>query len=106
MIGQRRHRLTLQSATQTQHGVTREPVLTWAADGVLWASVSQQGGDERTEAARVEANATHVIECRYTTMAVTPQKRFLWGSRVFSIRRVVNVDERDRTLIVLAEEAV
>jgi SPP1 family predicted phage head-tail adaptor len=80
-------------------------VLSWADVKTLWASVTPLTGRENMQGERPTAAATHRIVTRHDT-AITPEKRFLFGARVFNIRHVRSYAEQGRFMEILAEEGV
>ena len=102
--GKLRHRLTVQTVTgaQDRYG---EPSDTWADTRVVWAQVTPLTGDELIVARQVTPEVTHDIRMRYG-VTVTPANRLLWGTRVFGILAVLNIEERNRELQLLCKELV
>lgn len=99
-----RHRVTLQQPSETPDGaggVTR----TWQDVATLWAEIEALSANESVEAARLVSGITHRITLRYRS-GVTAQMRVSFDGRVFNIRSVTNLLERDIILEVLAEEGV
>ncbi len=102
--GQLRHRVKLQSATETQDSYGAI-VQTWADVATVWASIEARTGRETFTAAQVYATADHIITIRYRS-GVTAKMRIVYGSRVFDIQGAVDPDGRKRTLMIYAKEAV
>ena len=97
-----KHRVSLQSLSQvsdSQGGFTE----TWATDAELWAAIDPIKGYERYQAQQVQTPVTHKITIRYRS-DVTTKKRFLYGSRVFAIKEVLNENEDNRYLLIRALE--
>ncbi len=87
-----RHRVDIQSLTETtddQGGFTKA----WATDATVWAEIVPMKGYERFQAQQTQTPLTHKVTMRYRT-GVTTAHRLLYGSRVFGIKEVINVDER------------
>lgn len=109
MIGDLRHRITIQSVTNTQDLESGEIHQTWATFAERWASVvpaetlSQR--HEYWEAAQEQVKLTHVVTIRYTA-GVTAAMRVLFGSRVLDIQTVVDLGERNKTMELLCTEQV
>ncbi len=102
VIGRMRQRMTLQQAVRSPDGGGGATV-TWNAVADVWAALSPLGGDERVEADALQGRASHEIWIRYRADA-GPHMRFLYGTRVFDIRSVADVDEAHRFQRCLAEE--
>ncbi len=102
--GRLRHHVEVQQATETQDeygGMT----LVWETIEQRTASIRPMGGRELFEAQQVVATASHEVRMRYTS-TITPQLRLLFGTRIFEIGQVINVDERNRELVLLCTEKV
>jgi SPP1 family predicted phage head-tail adaptor len=107
LIGERRDRVTLQSATVSQdaHG---EPIPTWgnlATNPTVWASVQSKAAGERfiSGGEQVQAAITHTVVLRYRT-DVTVQMRVIFGSRTLYIENVIDPDGRRRDLVLMCRE--
>jgi SPP1 family predicted phage head-tail adaptor len=101
--GQLRHRVTLQSPTESQTGYG-EPTLTWSTVSDIFASVEPLSGRERWNAQQFQSEATHQVRMRYRS-GVTSKMRIVWGSRTFHFMEPPrNTEERNVELIVLAKE--
>lgn len=102
MIGELRHRLTLQQPVRTADGGGGAGVV-WADLADLWGSVEPLSGRETPAAERAQATVSHRIRLRYRT-DVAPAMRFRLGARLFNIRSVIDEGERRRWLVCLCEE--
>ena len=69
----------------------------------MWANVEPMSGREVVHAQQQQQNLTHRITTRYRT-DITTDSRLLWGSRIFNVRSVMTVSERDRYTVIKAEE--
>lgn len=66
---------------------------TWTPDPIArGASIRQLNGREQAEAQQMNAMATHEIKLRYYN-GLTPQHRLKWGTRIFNVVSVNNVEE-------------
>ena len=102
MIGELRHRLTLQQPVRTADGGGGADVA-WTDVADLWASVEPLSGRETLAAERAQAIVSHRIRLRYRT-GVASEMRFKLGTRLFNIRSVIDEGERRRWLVCLCEE--
>jgi SPP1 family predicted phage head-tail adaptor len=103
-IGLFRQRLYLQqenNVADTGGGA----VLGWTTLKVVWAEVEPLQGRENGQAGKLTGSATHRIRMRYDS-SITSAMRFVWGARVFNIRSMRNMIERNRMLEIIAEEGV
>lgn len=103
-IGTYRQRLYVQqeNAVADTGGGT---VMGWTTINTVWASVEPVNGSEPVKAEKLSGTITHRIHMRYDG-TITTAMRFLLGSRVFNIRSIKNINERNRVLEIMAEEGV
>jgi SPP1 family predicted phage head-tail adaptor len=99
-----RQRLTLQQESRVADGGGGAD-LNWVDEKVLWAALKPLSGRETVQGEKLTVAATHRIVLRHDP-AVTAEKRFLFGARIFNIRHVRSLDERGRFMEALAEEGV
>jgi len=95
-------RVELQAVTQTpdgQGGFTEA----WVTAATLWAAIDPVKGYERYQAHQVQTPVSHKVTIRYRS-GVTTKKRFLFGSRVFEIKEVLNQNEANEFLVIRALE--
>jgi len=97
-------RVTFQEAVDTPDeagGSTRN----WQDLMTRWAEVMPQRGTERLIDGRVQADATHRIVTRFDSN-ITTALRIIYAGRVFNIRSVTNVAEKNVLMEIAAEEGV
>ena len=105
-VGGMRHRLELQQELRTPDGGGGY-TLDWSTVATVWGELRPVGGRERLEAMRLQGEVTHRIAIRYRAgLALDSQWRLKLGARVFNVRAVVNVGERDRFFELLCHEGV
>lgn len=105
-IGQLREQIALQQNTPTvdAHG---QPIASWATTATVYARLDPLSGREFIEGARRDADITHRITIRYRAdITPTTAWRILYGTRVFDIEAVLNLDERDRVWQIMAREVL
>ena len=102
--GRLRHRITIQSATESQD-TYGEPIKTWSTFLTTWASVEPIKGKEFWESQQVNAQVTHKIIMRHRD-GLNPKMRVSWDDRTFEIKAIMNEFERDRKLTLMVTEAV
>ena len=98
--GQLRHLVTVQSrsATPDTYG---EPAQTWSnLHANQPASIEPLSGRELINAQAVQSDVTHRLRMRYVA-GVETKHRVIFGTRVFDIRAVRNIDERNIELGML-----
>jgi SPP1 family predicted phage head-tail adaptor len=103
-IGQLRHRITIQRATETS-AEDASVVQTWSTFANLYAEIVPLNGSESYVAQGINASVVYRITTRYIA-GVVPKMRILWGDRVFEIAGVRNIDSRGRWLVMNCEESV
>jgi SPP1 family predicted phage head-tail adaptor len=99
-----RHRITFQEFIETtnENGF---PVQEWIDVKTAWAMIKTLQGREYYEAATTqnENNVRFVI--RYTT-GINPDMRINYKERTFEILSVINDDELNKTLTIIAKEVM
>ncbi|WP_067924869.1 phage head closure protein [Alicyclobacillus shizuokensis] len=101
-----RHRITIQQQVTVtdDEGFT---TTTWQDVATVWAAVEPMNARWRVfyEAAAVNAERDTLIRIRYRP-GVTQDMRVVYGQRVFSIRLVVDPEERHREIQLMCREVV
>jgi SPP1 family predicted phage head-tail adaptor len=104
--GDLRHRITLQQKTKIpdgQGGYTES----WADFVTVWAAIETPTGQwnwkREAEAGQLQSDLEYRIRIRFQSN-VTPEFRVKYGSRIFSIKSVVDVNERHQELILFCSE--
>lgn len=101
--GQLRHRGTIQSEQRTEDGYGGFNPPTWADVCTDWMSIEPLSGQEAVAARQLQDTVTHKIAMRYRS-GITPAMRVKFGSRLFNIREVRNLDERNVRIEMRCEE--
>lgn len=106
LAGKLRHRVTIKKPTRSARdafgGVGDGEVLVASR----WARVSPLRGDERTSAEQSTQVTTHRIKLRYSSELAGANSSWWieYDSRRFDFVSVINVDERNADLEILARE--
>ena len=104
--GKLRHRLTIQTKTQTGDGYG-EGSAALATLATVWGSIEPVRGTEFLNAQQVNAEVSHQIVLRYRSdLTVTPENQISYSGRTFEIQSIRNMGERDRTWEIDAKEVV
>lgn len=106
--GALRHRLVIQVEQPVSDGGGGQGADPWANPvtlATLWGAVEPLRGSERLRAMQIQDSLTHRVTLRYRA-GITTSMRVVFGTRVFNIRAVINVGERNRVLELLCEEGV
>jgi len=103
-IGKLRHRISLQSITETQNSYG-ELVQTKSTKpyATVWASVEPLSGREYMDAKQINAELSHKVIIRHNS-SVTPEDVVLFGSREFKIDSVINYEERGIYQVLMCKE--
>ncbi len=107
-VGALRHRLVIEAERPAGDGGGGQGADPWANPitvATVWGKIVPLTGAETSRAARLEARVTHRITIRWRP-GILAQYRIKFGGRVFNIRSIINRDERNRVLEILAEEGV
>jgi|SRR5579883_384234 len=102
--GDLRHRVTLQSVSETPDSFG-QPQETWSNVGTFWSYVKPLTGRELVQAKQIHALTTHSITLRYQpSTSFKATQRLIYKGRTFNLLQVLNRDERNYLLEVLANE--
>jgi SPP1 family predicted phage head-tail adaptor len=102
VIGELRHRLTLERLVQTTDGAGGFQE-SWDVEATVWARLRPLSGGEGVDAGRLAGRHGYEITIRYRP-GVDLSMRFRMGARVFEIVSMKNLGERGRWLRALCEE--
>lgn len=102
--GQLRHRVTLQTVTETRDAVGGL-VESWATTATLWAAVEPLRGREFFQARAEQAGVDTRIRTRYYG-GIVPKQRLRWGSHTYDIEAVIEPDSRRRELHLMCSEVL
>ena len=103
-IGKMRYRVHLESPTSTVDaggGLAQ----TWARLASLYANIKPISGTETFRQGKVSSDTTHELTIRYRA-DINTKYRLCYGTRVFSIQSILNLDERDRFLKLSCKEGI
>lgn len=100
--GPLRHRVTIETKREERdaHGGIVE---VWAPLTTVWAAVEPLQGRELFLAQQVDARLSHRVTLRYQA-DITPTHRLVFKERALYPVSVQQVEERNRTTVVLATE--
>ena len=101
MIGQMRHRVTLQSQVQTQDDIG-QPSTTWLDGPTVWADLRHQNGLEAIKSGMDVSVVKASARIRYR--AVNAGQRLVYGAAAYSI--VAVLPDAKRTYVDLVCESV
>lgn len=102
--GKLRHTVTLQSLVETQDSYG-SAVQSWADYATVRASVEPLQGREYFASQQVRAEATTRFRIRYLS-GVLPTMRVVFDGRAYNIESIINLNERNRELHLMAVEVL
>lgn len=97
-----RHRVEVQAVSTTsdgQGGVSES----WDTIKTVWASIKPVRAYEKFQAMQLETPITHKITMRFQD-GITTAKRLLYGTRIFHIVEVINIDDANVYLNLTCKE--
>lgn len=71
----------------------------------VWGALKPLSGKEVFTQGQVQKNVTHEIIVRYNS-SLTTANRIKFGTRLFNVRSVIDLEERGEYFKILAEEGV
>ena len=104
-IGERRHRVVFQRATETADAFG-EPDKTWVTLCTSWALVQPLRGKEMFAANQAQADVDHRIVTRQRSELsdLGPKDRATWNGHTYDIRSVIWRDHTNKEIEILAKE--
>jgi len=102
--GKLRTRIEVQQNTTTTNDVG-ETVSSWETVKTRWASIIPLTGREYMLAVFAQADISHTIQMRYFP-DIDQSYRLKYGTRIFEIASVLNLNERNKTLHLQCKELV
>jgi SPP1 family predicted phage head-tail adaptor len=103
-IGAMRHRITFQQMTSTlDAGGGR--AISYSTFKTVHAHIKQDSGREKYEQGVLEAKKVFTFTIRFIS-GLTEDMRIIFNSKSFNITSIINDDERNKYLIIKADEGV
>jgi SPP1 family predicted phage head-tail adaptor len=103
-IGRLRYKVDLQKATDTADGGGGRSQA-YSNIAQIYADIRPQSGTEQYRQGKVQDKTTHNIFVRHRA-DISTAYRIKYENRLFNIRQIINVDERDRFLKLVCDEGV
>lgn len=103
--GRLRHRVRIERVVETTNavgGVTR----TWRSIAARWAGIEPLTAREFMTHDQTNSTVSHRIMLRGGGLTISPKDRIVFGRRVFGIVSLMNRDERDKVLEIMAIEDI
>lgn len=103
--GELRHRVALQSPTYERDDAGQTLLSSWTTEVTLWARLEPFSGREYEDDRAVTGETQHRVTIRWPLgQTLGSDWRLLFGSRIFHIDSVTNMDERNRTAVLVCRE--
>lgn len=96
-----RHRITIQNPVEVKDELGQAEI-TWQDTNIVWAMIKTTQGREYFAAAATKNENTTRFVIRYTN-GVEPNMRILYQNRVYEIESVINDEEMNKTLTIIAK---
>ena len=97
-----RHSIVIQSVARVSDGAGGQTE-TWSTQTTAYASIQPIKGYQKFQAMQTETPITHKIKMRYQA-GISTQNRIVFDGRTFDVVEVLNIDERNIVLHILAME--
>jgi len=104
LIGKLRKKIVIERNTNTTPDSNGQVKPNWETLFTRYAYIRPLKGREYEQAHQMKSIETHEIGLRYVD--ITPRDRFRYGTRIFNIESVLNIDEKDRELICRCKEEI
>ena len=101
-IGAMRHRITIETPTRVSDGMGGATI-TWATHATAWSKVEPMSANQVFWARHLEHRVTHKITLRYVA-GITSDMRVSFESRIFHIKGIRDLEERNRFIELTCEE--
>lgn len=104
-VGRLRHPVRVERATEIRNSYG-EPIKTWTLLAYTRAAIEPLRGSERMVAMQVHSEVTNRITLRWHSAIAElgTKDRIVLGSKRFDVKSVMNMDERNREVQVMATE--
>ena len=96
-------RVELQSRDETTVNDLNEVTGSWSTQTTVWASIKPMNGKELFRAEQVKSSARTKITIRYYS-SIDETWRVKYGTRIYDIEWIDNIDERNRVMEIFATE--
>ena len=104
-IGAMDKEITFQTGALSSDGMGAGGTTTWSDTLTCWAAIWPLRGSEAVDNLKTEHSVTHKIRCWYSS-SINAKQRIKYGSRYFEIISLINPDEANIELEIMATETV
>ena len=107
-VGRLRHRLVLQRPVTTRDAATNEKITVGTTVKTVWGGSEPIRGKEKVSAQELDAAYDVRLPMRYSSeiSAIDATWRATSGGKFYAFQSVINLDERNHEIEVLASEGV
>jgi SPP1 family predicted phage head-tail adaptor len=102
--GKLRHKITIEQRSTTPNSFG-EPANTWTTFLTRWASVEPIIGKEFFSSQQVQAEVTTKIRIR-NAPGVLPQMRVIFGSKIYDIQAIMDIEEKGKEVLLMCKEVI
>jgi len=106
--GRLRHRLLIRKRNASGRDSSGQATVVWDEQDAIWAEIKPLRGEEREAAQKQSAATTHKITIRHRTGLAPDDRLEEHGSqgptRTFEIIELLNINERDEAMEIMAKE--
>ena len=103
--GKLRHRVEIQRFTEKKDEWGNW-VEAWETLAIVWAAIEPMKGEEYLAAMAFQSEITHKVTMRYFGEGITTKDLLVFNDRTFEIESIINVEERNRELVLMCKEKV
>lgn len=103
--GRLRHRIEIQVASTADGSFSKSQSVNYSTVTTVWGEIRPLTGKEFVHGRANDAQVTHEVTIRYYS-GLTPRHRLKFGTRIFNIVQLRDIEERNRMMIVLVNEDV
>jgi len=102
--GEMNKKITIQYAAKSKNSF-KEEIITWTTLCTIWCAIEPTTGSERYLQQERISETTARFKIRYRS-DIDTTKRIKYGNRYFDIISVINRDEANKELILMAKEVL
>jgi SPP1 family predicted phage head-tail adaptor len=102
--GKLRHSILIQKKVVFRNSIGEEEV-TYEDFALVYASIEPIGGREYFLAQQTQSAVDYKFMMRYRS-GIKPDFRIFWGTRIFNITSVLNLEERNTQLMLYCREQI
>jgi len=101
--GRMRHAVCIETPVEVPNEFG-EPVKQWKQLGQVWAGIEPLKGNEKFSAMQVQSDVDSRIVMRWTDCVdkMTTKDRIVFGKKIYDIKDILNIDERNREVHIMA----